>query len=1485
MSTLKLFQSGFALIAIIMSLSVLKIHPAQAQSYFYMGPPFDVAECERRYGVGNCVSGSMTGSVSFYGVPPGFTGTINVTDAQSLTLSASNVGSLGLSDVWGGGAYFFVNGVITGGGTNLNNHAPDVLQLTNSDTTGGYDLALHWHPSTGDYHPVGFAWNNNQGIWFGGKSLGASCNAYPGAVSCGEPINIGTGNMYDVVTDYETVGQNKLSFIRYYNSFVSPDTYATSLGHNWRTNYDRYLHFSSNSLIEAERASGQVITFLSAAGVWSTDSDINLKLSSSGSNWNLTDSNDTVETYTSSGGKGLLSTIRSRNGYTQTLSYTSGALSSVSDSYGRTLQLNYSSAGVISSVATPDTLVLSYGYTMFSSSNMLTSVSYNTSPVTSQQYLYENTTLPYALTGIVDENGNRYASWTYDNTGRAASSQFASGNGLTQVSYDDVTGNRTVIGPLGIQETYKFTILQGVPKVTEIDRASNGTVAAATRTLSYDSAGYLASQTDWNGNLTNYTNNANGDPTTIVEAVGSPVARTTTISYASAFPNLPYTITEPDRITTLNYDSAGNVLNRVVKDQASQSVPYYTSGTTRTWQYTWNWTGQLLSYQLPRTDVTAKTTLGYTSGTLTSITDALSHVTTVLTYKSGGLPLTVTDPNSILTTYAYSPRNWLTSSVLTLSSSAGTLTTTLAYDSAGNLTKYTLPDASYLSYGYDTAQRLTSITNILGESQVLTLNSAGGVTQALWKNASAVTTRQRTATYDALGRLLTDVGGMSQTTTFGYDNNGNVLTVTDPLSQISTLQYDSLNRVKSFKDPATNLTAYTYNSHDAVLSVTDPRSKVTSYVYDGFGELIQETSPDRGTIVLKFDSDGNVSQQTDANGYVTNMTYDALDRILTRTYPADATLRAAFTYDQGGHGQGILQLTSASDQVGNLSLNYEERGLVTANNRTMTGGNTYNTAFSYDSAGRNKTITYASSGWMVTYVRDSAGQVTSVTDKPPASGAVNIVTSVTHMPFGPVKSLTWANGVTDARTYDLDYRTTDIKDVGTGNVYYSSFGYNANDNITSILDNVAAANNQTLKYNSAGWLNYASGSYGTNIALTYDSSGNRTAFGATAYTISSTSNRMTVANGSALTYTSSGNITAIGASPTFTYNKANQMATAVVSGTTSTYGYDAFGQRLSAKVGTTPVRVLTYANSNILTETSSGTKYDYVYLEDGFPIAVVAPATSTVSYIHTNYLGTPQKATNASKTTVWTGNYDPNGLVTPTTSINMNLRFPGQIADVSGFNHNGFRDYNPNKTTGGGRYLEADPIGLLGGINPYTYANNDPFSWIDPFGLETQYSLGFGGSIGLGLIGGGGGVSVGISVPDNLRNLSGYQLTLGGQVTGMMGLGFWAGYGYSLGTSHSSGPLDPFFGGGVDTYFEGDLGFGPSIGFSLQGPLTIKPYSDQCTVNLPNGPSFSMGSPVGRPGEGFGGWLGGGLAPYFNFTSPSGNQIKGMISQRKKNGR
>ncbi len=139
--------------------------------------------------------------------------------------------------------------------------------------------------------------------------------------------------------------------------------------------------------------------------MWTPDTDVDVKLTNSGTTYTLTDSDDTVETYTVASGKGTLNSIALPNGYTQTLNYTSGVLTSVSDSYSRSLSFTYTS-GVLTGVTTPDSATLTYGYTTVAGQSLLTSVTYNTSPSTSQTYVYGNTELPFALTSITDENGN-----------------------------------------------------------------------------------------------------------------------------------------------------------------------------------------------------------------------------------------------------------------------------------------------------------------------------------------------------------------------------------------------------------------------------------------------------------------------------------------------------------------------------------------------------------------------------------------------------------------------------------------------------------------------------------------------------------------------------------------------------------------------------------------------------------------------------------------------------------------------------------------------------------------------------------------------------------------------------------------------------------------------------------------------------------------------------------------------------------------------
>jgi RHS repeat-associated protein len=1150
-----------------------------------------------------------------------------------------------------------------------------------------------------------------------------------GRAAVGLPINVATGNMYEQVTDYTTVGTNPLALTRTYNSLsYTRNLYTTLMGPNWRTNYDRYLRVSSSTQAAAERPDGRVINFALSGGSGTPDTDVDVKLTYSGGTYTLTDSDDTVETYTVTSGKGTLNSIAWPNGYTQTLNYTSGVLTSVSDSYSRSLSFSYTSS-MLTGVTTPDSATLTYGYTTTAGQSLLTSVTYNTSPTTSQTYVYGNSSLPFAMTSITDENGNTNSQWAYDGAGRATSSQHAGGADLTQVSYDDSTGNRTVTGPLGNAETYKFTTAQGISKVSEIDRAAAKPVASASRYFTYDSNGYLATATDWDGNSTHWTNNSHGLPTSITEAYGAGVARTTSVSYDSTWVHKPYTTTKTGETIDDRYDgTTGTLTTHTLTDTTGGA----TNGQTHIWAYTYNGTGERLTETFPRTGTTVKNTYTYTSGALASITDQLSHTTTINTANGTGQPTEITDPNSVVTDLVYNNRNWLTSK--TVHASPSNEVTGITYTSAGALAKITLPDSIYdtITYAYDNAQRLTTITNGAGETINYTLNAAGKPTTTEIKDSGGTVRKSSTATYDAMADRVTLTGGSSplQTTLYFYDNNQHPTYVADANSRVWGQGWDALNRPAWVSDPDNNIAIPTYNNLGYVTAQTDFNGYSTSFTRDAFGNAIARSSPDTGASSFTWDEDNNLTAWTDARGVASTQGFDAADRITFTSHTGYAAEHTAYTYDSTASGnKGVGRLTSVSDESGSTSFKYDSFGNIILQVRVI-GGKTYNTTYSYDLANRATEMIYPS-GRYVDYTYSSAGYLTTVTTNT-GGGSTTLASSITHKPFGPIATFTYGNSEAQTRTYDNNYWLTALSTVYSGTYvqHMGSINFDSSGNLTGVTDSLNSGRSQTFLLDRLTRLQTATGDYGSRT-YSYDKNSNRLTWYDGTLTATSHYNTganipgsITYSSGStrSMTYTSAGNLATdnrggVG-SLTNTYGGRDRLEqTAVSGGATTTYKINALGQRVSKASGAT-THFIYDINGRLIAEadgSTGATTIEYVYME-GKPLAQI-DSSGNIFYIHTDLTGAPEKITNASRTLVWDQIREPFGGVyfTSVTTTPTNLRFPGQYADSEdSLNQNWFRDYDPTL----GRYVQADPIGFAGGLNLFGYAAQNPTQRTDRLGFS-----------------------------------------------------------------------------------------------------------------------------------------------------------------------
>ncbi|HEY4091632.1 MAG TPA: RHS repeat-associated core domain-containing protein [Luteibacter sp.] len=1051
---------------------------------------------------------------------------------------------------------------------------------------------------------------------------------------------------------------------------------------------------------------------------------------------------------------------------------------------GRMLAFAYNASGLLTQVTLPDGQLLQYAYDTTTAS--LIKVQYPDGKARQYLYdesSLTSSTLLGLLTGVIDESGKRFESTTYDSSARAISTSRAAGVDVSSIVYGTQSGSvpatNTLTTPLGTSTNLSYKNVLGAIKVVGTTQPCGEQCTQPWQAQSYDANGYPTSRTNFNGATITTVFDTNGLLTRQVEATGTADQRNTSRTWDTAL-RVPLTqaVSNAKGIVasknSWSYNARGQVTAECAVDPAVTvtyacgSQAHAPKGIRQT-RYTYcdavdatqcPMLGLLLTKDGPRTDVTDLARYSYylttdeagcgtaggachRAGDTYQVIDAAGHVSTTLAYDKAGRVVRQKDANGVISDTTYTPRGWLASRTVRASAtgaaSNGDATTTLTYTYAGLLETITDPDGVTWGFTYDDAQRLVDIADAQGGHIRYTLDAAGNRIKEETFDAAGTSRRSVLRAYNKLGQLISLTDGLGHvifdaSASGSYDANGNLVSAKDAVGTAQKNTFDALDRlVSSVADAngtnaATKATtiAFTLNALDQAKSVTDPDGLTTTYSLDGLSNATGQASPDTGARSSTFDAAGNPLTQTDAKAIVATQAFDALDRRTSASY-ADSKLNIAFHYDEANSVTGcassfpVGRLTRVVETGVTTVYCYDNQGRITEQRQTQSAA-TDTTDYVYTKAGRLAAIA-SPSGLVTEYGRDTVGQVTKVTVTPINGVSTVVVSAATYLPFGPLASYALGNGQTVTRSYDANYRFTDVVSpalslhvardavgniVALGNAPGASpavetYSYDALYRLTG-LKNASGAIVEAYSYSKTGDRltktapGLATGNYG------YQS-------GTHQLTSIGTGSRTYDANGA-----TTGNATA-GTAWGYGYNGRGQLTVLQQGGATvATYAYDAAAHRIAKSIGAVTTR-FAYGSAGMLGEYGAASR-DYVWMDDT-PVAVVDG--STVAFVHADGLNTPRAVTSAVGAIVWGWAYqgNPFGEQVPTSTNGyvLNLRFPGQYYDAeSGIVYNVNRYFDAST----GRYLQSDPIGLAGGLSTYGYVAGNPLGAVDPQGLAQQ---------------------------------------------------------------------------------------------------------------------------------------------------------------------
>lgn len=604
-----------------------------------------------------------------------------------------------------------------------------------------------------------------------------------------------------------------------------------------------------------------------------------------------------------------------------------------------------------------------------------------------------------------------------------------------------------------------------------------------------------------------------------------------------------------------------------------------------------------------------------------------------------------------------------------------------------------------------------------------------------------------------------------------YDACSNVIRQTDPVGVVSSWVYDAENRLLSERVGAEPPVVYDYDDFGNTRSVQVGAS-ITKFGYDGLNRLTLTTDPLGKKFENKYNT-ANLTETVNQSAQSTVYAYDQRNRVRTVTTPE--TVRTLIRDAMGR----LLNVDDSANPAANVAYLYDAVGRLTHETSSgLTHFYQYNPSGFMDSA----TFAMDSdSEFTVAYTPDHLNRVRMVTPTgliPATEVAMdydlngNLKVRRTGAESGYHSKVTM--------NYDENNRLESIvaQRLAAGGSFVSdihscSQGYDLAGNVTNVDETVAGIGRREMTLTMvngrlASELIVNNSSQRYVVLHSYDGNGNRvlrrtrpmnppffedgTRFVQEAWAYNA-ANQMTEyvktstvgSGGTAVSrldllcsyvYDARGNRTEETKSvPDWTapytfqyeYDSENRLKLHVGYGTRQ-FQYDYRSRQIFRWIGDGLQEHVSFAGGTSVIENS---EYDgIVYPEErrtylrgagaggiGSILAVYRGADSTQTAFHDfyNWRGDVVVQTNAAKQVTWSAKYDAFGKVLTEQGTNPDpQRSNTKDAVIPGLVNEGFRFRDLES----GMFISKDPAGFVDGPNLYNYVSQNPWSKVDPEGLN-----------------------------------------------------------------------------------------------------------------------------------------------------------------------